>query len=165
MGKLCTTAVWEQQTRGKPQPVIPIWSLVSIGLVWWSLGAGPVRAQEKPAGKKAVTVDIHCHISTPEVEPLVKGLLTPEKEPFFRFATAETLQINQQRFAALVPKLTEPEERLKDMDRMGIAIQAISPGPNQFYYWTDGELGLKIARLQNDRVAEIVRAHPDRFVG
>jgi aminocarboxymuconate-semialdehyde decarboxylase len=125
----------------------------------------PAWAQQSPAPKKVVTVDIHCHIATPEVEPLVKNLFTPEKEPLFRFATPETLQINRQLFAGLRPKLTDPQERLKDMDRMGIAIQAISPGPNQFYYWTDGELGAKLARMQNDRVAEIVRAHPDRFVG
>jgi aminocarboxymuconate-semialdehyde decarboxylase len=165
MGKFCTTENREQRTRGKRQWVRSICLLVSIGLLWWNLGARPVQAQEKSTVKKAVAVDIHCHISTPEVEPLVKDLVTPEKEPFFRFATAETLQINQQLFAALVPKLTDPQERLKDMDRMGIAIQAISPGPNQFYYWTDGELGVKVARLQNDRIAEIVRTHPDRFVG
>ena len=165
MGKFCTTADWEQRISGKPRWIRSIWFIASMGLVWWNLRAGPLWAQEKSAGKKAIAVDIHCHISTPAVEPLVKDLLTPEKEPFFRFVTAETLQINQQRFAALVPKLTDPQERLKDMDRMGIAIQAISPGPNQFYYWTDGELGLKVARLQNDRVAEIVRTHPDRFVG
>src|SRR5262245_1233248 len=165
MGQFCGIANCEQQMRGKPQWGRAIWLLVSIGLVWWSLGIGLVRAQEKSAGKKAIAVDIHCHISTPAVEPLVKDLVTPEKEPFFRFATAETLQINQQLFAALVPKLTDPQERLKDMDRMGITIQAISPGPNQFYYWTDGELSVKVARLQNDRTAEIVRAHPDRFVG
>jgi len=165
MGKFYTPAAWGQRTRESLQPLSTTWLLVSVGLLGWSLAAGPVQAQEKPAVKKAVTVDIHCHISTPAVEPLVKDLISPDKEPFFRFATAETLQINQQLFAALVPKLTDPQERLKDMDRMGIAVQAISPGPNQFYYWTDGDLGLKVARLQNDRVAEIVRTHPDRFVG
>jgi len=155
----------EKRTGGKPKRVRPALFLFSMGLVCWVLDAGPVQAQEKPAVKKAIAVDIHCHISTPEVEPLVRELLTPEKDPFIRFATAETQQINRQQFAALLPKLTDPQERLKDMDRMGIAIQAISPGPNQFYYWTDGELGLKLARMQNDRVAEIVRSHPDRFVG
>jgi len=140
-------------------------SFFGIGLVCWSLGGGPVRAQEKPAVKKAVAVDIHCHISTPETEPLVRDLLTPEKEPFLRFTTAETREITQKQLAALLPKLTDPQEKLKDMDKMGIAIQAISPAPFQYYYWTDGELGLKLARMQNDRVAEIVRSHPDRFVG
>jgi aminocarboxymuconate-semialdehyde decarboxylase len=139
--------------------------LFLIGLWCWSLGTRVGQAQEKPVVKKALTVDIHCHIVTPEAEPLVRDLLTPDKDPFLRFSTAETQQINRQQFTALLPKLTNPEERLKDMDRMGIAIQAISPGPNQYYYWTDAELGAKLARMQNDRVAEVVRTHPDRFVG
>ncbi len=156
----------EQWTKGQFHQRVGLTSfLLGLGLACWLLATAQAWAQEKPASKKTVTVDIHCHIVTPEAEPLVKDLLTPEKEPLFRFATPETLQINQQMFAGLRPKLIDPQERLKDMDKMGIAIQAISPGPNQFYYWTDGELGAKLARMQNDRVAQIVRSRPDRFVG
>jgi len=97
--------------------------------------------------------------------PLVRDIFSPEQEPFFRFASPESQEINQRRFAEVAPKLTSPNERLKDMDSMGVDIQAISPSPAQYYYWTDGELGLQLARMQNDRVAEIVRAYPTRFVG
>ncbi len=114
---------------------------------------------------KTLTVDIHCHISTPECEPLVKEIFSPEKEPFVFFTNAETREINRSLFTAMAPKMTSPEERLKDMDRMGVDIQAISPSPNQYYYWTEGELGIRLARMQNERVAEIVRAYPTRFVG
>ncbi len=120
---------------------------------------------KRAQNRKTLTVDIHCHISTPECEPLVRDLFSPEKEPFVFFASSETREINQRLFAALATKMTSPEERLKDMDRMGIDIQAISPSPNQYYYWTDSELGLQLARMQNERVAEIVRAYPTRFVG
>jgi hypothetical protein len=69
----------KKQTGEKPnQRASLALSFFGIGLVCWSLGGGPVRAQEKPAVRKAVAVDIHCHISTPEAEPLVRGLLTPE---------------------------------------------------------------------------------------
>jgi aminocarboxymuconate-semialdehyde decarboxylase len=95
----------------------------------------------------------------------VRDIFSPEKEPFFRFSSPETQEINQRLFASVAPKLTSPEERLKDMDAMGIDIQAISPSPAQYYYWTDGELGLQLAQMQNNRVAEIVQAHPTRFVG
>ena len=130
-------------------------------------GAGPGRSRspKRMRGGKTLTVDIHCHISTPECMPLVRDLFSPEKEPFTFFANPETREINQRLFATLAPKLTSPEERLKDMDSMGIDIQVISPSPAQYYYWTDGELGLRLARMQNERVAELVRAHPARFVG
>lgn len=127
-----------------------------------SYGSGrPKRLQSRTVP----TVDIHCHISTPECEPLVRDLFSAEKEPFVFFASAETRAINQRLFAEWASRLTAPEERLKDMDRMGIDVQAISPLPTQYYYWTEGELGRQLARMQNERVAEIVRAYPARFVG
>jgi len=130
-----------------------------------SAGSHSTARAKRARNRKTFTVDIHCHISTPECEPLVKDLFSVEKEPFLFFTTSETREINQRLFASMAVKMTSPEERLKDMDRMGIDIQAISPSPNQYYYWTDGELGLQLARMQNERVAEIVRAYPTRFVG
>ena len=62
------------------------------------------------------------------------------------------------------PKLSSIEVRLKDMDRMGIDIQAVSPAPQQTYYWTDPGEGQELARMVNDRLAEIVSKWPDRFV-
>lgn len=123
------------------------------------------RRPRKRAGRSPLTVDIHCHIATPECQPLVRDIFTPDKEPFTRFSTPETQEINQRMFASVAPKLTFPAEHLKDMDAMGIDIQVISPSPTQYYYWTDGELGVQLAQLQNNRVAEIVQAHPTRFAG
>ena len=144
-------------------------SAADTGMLYLCAAAGPghgsSRRPRKVRGRKPLTVDIHCHISTPECEPLVRDLFSIEKEPFFFFASPETREINQRLFAEWARKFSSPEERLKDMDSMGIDIQAISPSPAQYYYWTDGELGLRLARMQNDRVAEIVRAHPTRFVG
>jgi aminocarboxymuconate-semialdehyde decarboxylase len=51
------------------------------------------------------------------------------------------------------------------MDRAGIDIQAISPAPGQYYYWAPPDLARQSARLINERIAEIVAEHPDRFVG
>ena len=132
-----------------------------------AFSAEPVSRQRsrKRSGRSSLTVDIHCHIATPDCQPLVRDIFTPDKEPFTRFSTPETQEINQRMFASVAPKLTLPEERLKDMDAMGIDIQVISPSPTQYYYWTDGELGLQLAQMQNNRVAEIVQAHPTRFAG
>jgi len=61
--------------------------------------------------------------------------------------------------------LSTIEVRLKDMDRMGIDIQAVSPAPQQTYYWTEPGLGVEVSRMINDRLAEIVAKWPERFVG
>jgi len=132
-----------------------------------AVGAEPAtrRRPTKKGGRRSLTVDIHCHVATPECQPLVRDIFSPDKEPFTRFSSPETQEINQRMFASVAAKLTSPEERLNDMDAMGIDIQVISPSPTQYYYWTNGELGLQLAQMQNNRVAEIVQIYPTRFVG
>src|SRR5437868_12947470 len=76
-----------------------------------------------------------------------------------------TKEVNVKQMKDRAPKLTDIAVRLKDMDRMGIDIQAVSPAPNQTYYWTDAGLGAELARTVNERIAEIVGKWPDRFVG
>ena len=49
------------------------------------------------------------------------------------------------------------------MNKMQIDVQAISTSPLQYYYALDAELGRKITRTINERLAEITATHPDRF--
>jgi aminocarboxymuconate-semialdehyde decarboxylase len=51
------------------------------------------------------------------------------------------------------------------MDRMRVDRQAVSVAPPQFYYWADPALGRRLARMQNDHLAELVGKYPDRFSG
>ncbi|MBU8830145.1 amidohydrolase family protein [Mycolicibacterium goodii] len=63
----------------------------------------------------------------------------------------------------VLPKLTEVgEQRLRVMDDAGIDMQVLSvtaPGTQQ----VDTEHAADLSRALNDRCAEFVRAHPDRF--
>ena len=110
-------------------------------------------------------IDIHCHVMAPEAEELTRPSFTPDKDPFFGFAGPSSEAYNRNHFSEIVPMLTQPELRLRDMDRMGIDVQAISIAPPQYYYWAEPDLGAQVARIENDRLAEIVTARPDRFVG
>lgn len=112
-----------------------------------------------------VIIDIHCHVMSLESEALVRPFFTPDKDPFFRYSGPASEAYNRKHFAEIVPKLSRPEERLRDMDRMGVDVQAISIAPPQYYYWTEPDLGARVARIQNDDLAAIVERHPDRFVG
>jgi aminocarboxymuconate-semialdehyde decarboxylase len=112
-----------------------------------------------------VVIDIHAHVMTPECEELVRPIFTPDKDPFFAYASPSTEAYNRNHMAEILPKMTDPEQRLRDMDRAGVDIQAISVAPPQYFYWTEPALGAQLARLVNDRLFEMVQAHPDRFVG
>jgi aminocarboxymuconate-semialdehyde decarboxylase len=114
---------------------------------------------------KTKRIDIHCHYHNPDIDPLLKDFNLAEKEPNIKFANPMTREINRNQNKERADKLSSIEVRLKDMDKMGIDIQAVSPAPHQTLYWTDIELGLKTARMVNDRIAEIAGKWPDRFVG
>lgn len=113
---------------------------------------------------RSLRVDIHCHYLNQAAAAKVGHLNPAQYEPSVTFANALTREVNVKQIRDRLPKLSTIETRLKDMDRMGIDIQAVSPAPNQCYYWTEPELGLELSRMVNNRLAEIVATWPERFV-
>jgi aminocarboxymuconate-semialdehyde decarboxylase len=113
---------------------------------------------------RSLRVDIHCHYLNTEVAAKVAHLDPAQHEPSAVFANALTREVNAKQMKDRAPMLTDLAVRLKDMDRMGIDVQAVSPAPNQTYYWTEPGLGRELARAVNERLASIVAKHPDRFV-
>ena len=125
--------------------------------------SGSARVVKKRG--KSLRIDIHCHYANPDVAAKVADRNAAQYEPSVKFANALTRETNVKQMRDRAAKLSSIEVRLKDMDRMGIDIQAVSPAPNQTYYWTDPGQGAELARMVNERIAQIVAQHPDRFVG
>ena len=113
----------------------------------------------------SLCVDIHCHYLNQEVAAKVAHLNPAQYEPSVCFANTMTREVNVKQMKDRASKLSTIEVRLKDMDRMGIDVQALSPAPNQTYYWTEAGVGQELARAVNERLAQIVAQWPDRFVG
>jgi aminocarboxymuconate-semialdehyde decarboxylase len=63
-----------------------------------------------------------------------------------------------------LPSLVVSPERIKIMDEQGIDIEALSINPI-FWYKAEPDLAGQVVRLQNEKLAEISAAQPDRFVG
>src|SRR5512138_1230579 len=97
----------------------------------------------------SLRVDIHCHYLNPEVAAKLAPLDPKQHDPLFRFSNTLTREVNAKQVQERAPKLTSIETRLKDMDRMGIDIQAISPAPNQLVYWSEPGFGAEVARMVN----------------
>jgi aminocarboxymuconate-semialdehyde decarboxylase len=113
---------------------------------------------------KSLKIDLHCHYANAEAAAKVADRNPGQYEPIVRFSNALTRETNARQMQERGPKLSSIEVRLKDMDRMGIDIQAVSPAPQQTYYWTDPGEGQALARMVNERLAQIVAQWPDRFV-
>ncbi len=71
----------------------------------------------------------------------------------------------EQMMPPAVRRMTTLDERLADMDAMGVDVQVLSPSPTQYYYWADEALGQEIVRLHNTHIAEQCALHPERLVG
>jgi aminocarboxymuconate-semialdehyde decarboxylase len=114
---------------------------------------------------KWFTIDIHCHVLCEKAAALVAGNAAATRHPRETFANEHTREVNRQQAARTRIQFTSVEQRLADMEHMGIDIQAISPSPAQTYYGAEPDLGIATARLVNDNIAEISARHPDRFAG
>jgi aminocarboxymuconate-semialdehyde decarboxylase len=115
-------------------------------------------------GNKSFAVDLHCHVHTPAADELATQTGKPGADPMTRYGNARTQEHQQKLRAALDRKLTSVDQRIADMDRMGVDVQAISTSPLQYYYSVEADLGRRISRTINERLAEIVGSRPDRFV-
>jgi aminocarboxymuconate-semialdehyde decarboxylase len=114
---------------------------------------------------KTKVVDLHCHYLNPEVNAKSAHLNAAQHDPSVVFADQLTRDTNVKQMKTRAPKLTGVTERLKDMDRMGVDIQAVCPAPFHFFYFTEPDTGAELARQVNEGIAKIVADTPDRFVG
>ena len=114
-------------------------AFTGCGLVSPAWSQAPQRRREVVVnGKRVKTVDVHAHCHIPEANTLM-GL-------------------------KVQPSLAISPERIKAMDEQGIDIEALSLNPI-FWYKAEPDLAGQVVKLQNEKLADICAAQPDRFVG
>jgi len=115
-------------------------AFANCGLASSAMGqATPKRREVVVNGKRVRTVDVHAHCHIPEANALM-GLKVQ------------------------TPSLVVSSERIGAMDEQGIDTEALSINPI-FWYKAEPDLAAQVVRLQNEKLAEICTAQPDRFVG
>ncbi|MHC5114606.1 MAG: amidohydrolase family protein [Planctomycetota bacterium] len=73
--------------------------------------------------------------------------------------------IDGQGFREIESNGWDPGVRMTECDGAGVDVQVLSTVPVMFGYWAKAADALDLSRMLNDHIAEICRAHPDRFVG
>src|SRR5262249_10603501 len=121
---------------------------------------GPAHARGK-----WFTLDIHCHVRSAKAAALVEGREEVSRWFLEMAANPRSRAQNRANGERTAAQGSSAEQRIADMDLMGIDIQAISPAPRQTYYGADPELGLQTAKILNDEIAEMCGRYPDRFTG
>jgi aminocarboxymuconate-semialdehyde decarboxylase len=138
-----------------------------MGEVWNRFGPTAARPHGKPGRTlrpSSMTIDIHSHVAVPEAAKFVKPYLDLATIPLVKFATPDTKALNQQQDADRTSRMTQYDERLADLDEMGVDLQVVKPLPPQCYYTLPLEIADKAARMVNDGLAAYVAGRPDRFI-
>jgi aminocarboxymuconate-semialdehyde decarboxylase len=112
------------------------------------------------------TIDCHTHILTEETMALLQKE-APKIAPRLSAVEAESGLLE----AAGVPYRPFPrggwnlERRFRDMAAAEVDVQVLSATPQTYFYNQEPALGAACAAIQNDQIARLVAAHPDRFLG
>jgi len=111
----------------------------------------PPRREVSVGRRRIKVVDVHGHLSVPEVGDVIKGTkLAPEGGGRGGGGDQEG-------------GLVLGAERLKAIDEQGIDVQVLSV--NAFWYSAERELARQIVAVENEKLSAWCAAHPDRFVG
>jgi aminocarboxymuconate-semialdehyde decarboxylase len=113
---------------------------------------------------KSLVVDIHCHLNVAAADELMRPH-TSGQLSIQTFSSPATDAVNREQFRQIGRKLNAIDERIAEMDQLGIDVQAISPVPTQYYYFAEPDLGRHAARIVNEGIAAAVARHPERLVG
>jgi aminocarboxymuconate-semialdehyde decarboxylase len=68
------------------------------------------------------------------------------------------------RTGPIVSRFIDLDERIRDMDRQGVTMHALSL-TQPMVYWADDDLGVKLCVAFNDAISAAHRAHPGRLIG
>jgi aminocarboxymuconate-semialdehyde decarboxylase len=129
-----------------------------------STKAKPLKSKRKNkvSHKKPFVIDFHGHIVNPKVFEL-----TQKNSLHSRIGLGKQTSLGGNKHSEITMRsMLDMEFRLKDMDRMGIDLQVISP--SLIHHNTEPmapSRAIKIVQRVNDSVAEAVADHPDRLAG
>jgi aminocarboxymuconate-semialdehyde decarboxylase len=107
-------------------------------------------------------IDFHSHV-------IPESIIAAMRRDPERYATrieeadAKRYLVRGKLRLELLAEFSVAEAKLEAMDRKGIEISVISPGPQVFFYGLPENQGIEAARLVNDGIAAMVAKNPARL--
>jgi aminocarboxymuconate-semialdehyde decarboxylase len=112
------------------------------------------------------TIDIHTHVLTEEMIKLLQKevpKIAPRMMPID--ADSAVLEVAGMPYRPFPRGGWDIERRFQEMDAAEVDVQVLSAAPQTYLYDQEPALAAACATLQNDEIARLVKAHPDRFLG
>ena len=112
-------------------------------------------------------IDVHSHVVPQELpaDPTGGAIAAWPSVVCEACRTKAQVFMGQRPFRQIDDRSWSPSRRVEDMDRDGVAAQALSPMPELLSYWLDAGPALEVTRHVNGTIAGMVAERPDRFYG
>jgi len=112
------------------------------------------------------TLDIHTHVLTEEMIGLIRKE-APKVAPRMTAIDADSfiLEIAGTPYRPFPRGGFDLERRFADMDAADVDVQVLSATPQSYLYGEEAALALTCSIIQNNQIAKLAAAHPDRFLG
>ena len=107
---------------------------------------------------------MHAHVAVPRAAEFVKPHLDLSTIPLAISPTPRPRRSTPSRRPTSATRIAGNDQRLADLDAMGIDMQLVCPPPPQCYYTVPLDIAVQATRMVNDGLAEYVAKKPDRFV-
>ena len=112
------------------------------------------------------TIDIHSHVLTEETMALI-GKEVAALKPWLTRIDADNfaMEVAGTSYRPFPLGGFELERRFADMAASEVDMQVISATPQTYFYEQEPAAAAACAVVQNEGIAKLVKAHPDRFIG
>lgn len=107
-------------------------------------------------------IDVHSHLIPKETVRRLEGLGVSLSDAG---GGRYSLRIGERSVGPLPPGALNTSDRIREMDRLGIDIQVVSPTHHLFMYRAEIGAARAAARVQNEGIAEAVKASGGRLLG
>jgi aminocarboxymuconate-semialdehyde decarboxylase len=119
------------------------------------------------ARRWACAIDFHAHLMLPELYRITgphSMFVKSNTDPNMSEAAKKVVR---ERDAFIESRMSDTTERVARMDAMGVDIQVLSSSlVQQCTYWAEPQESLRMERMFNERMAEVVVAgNPQRYIG
>ncbi len=112
------------------------------------------------------TIDFHAHLTPQCFWHATQGSGDWHSLRRENDARGREILVVGDRRGQLPPKSSwTPEQRLSDMDSLGVDIHVVSPYSGFYNYELDTDLAVATSRESNDEISQMMKSWPDRFAG
>ena len=112
------------------------------------------------------SIDFHAHLTPQRFWRATEGSGDWHSLQRERDARGREILVVGDRRGQLPPKSSwTPEQRLSDMDSLGVDVHVVSPYSGFYNYELDTNLAAATSRESNDEISQMMKSWPDRFAG